>query len=85
MELTLGNLITVVIALASAVFTYGSLSQKVRDIEYHRQECLKRFEIIESDTDGAVKQLASRIDAQGATLNQIAGKLDLFFQYFKKD
>ena len=79
MEVTVGSVITVVsLAIAYAV-GYGILNQKVNDLRDQRKNCDKRFENIENEHASSNKQLTDTVHNIEATLNQLVGRIDMFF------
>jgi len=79
MEFGLGNLITIALAVLGYAIGYGILNQKVNDLRDQRKNCDKRFENIESEHASSNKQLTDTVHNIEATLNQLVGRIDMFF------
>lgn len=80
-----GNLITIVSAAIMFAFGYGTLAQKVKDITEHKKTCEKRFDCIEKDHQDNNKQLTDTVRQIEKTLDQLVGKIDMFFEHFFKE
>ena len=79
MEVTVGSVITVVSLVIAYAVGYGILNQKVNDLRDHRKLCEKRFDNIESEHASSNKQLTDIVHNIEATLNQLVGRIDMFF------
>jgi len=79
MEFGLGNLITIALAVLGYAVGYGILNQKVNDLRDQRKNCDKRFENIENEHASSNKQLTDTVHNIEATLNQLVGRIDMFF------
>jgi len=79
MEVTVGSVITVVSLVIAYAIGYGILNQKVNDLRDQRKNCDKRFENIESEHASSNKQLTDTVHNIEATLNQLVGRIDMFF------
>ena len=80
MEFSIANIITLALAIGTALIGYGSLHQKVKDICEHRKVCERRFEAIESDHDSNIKGIREEIKSISALLNQLIGKIDIYMK-----
>ena len=90
MEVTVGSVITVVSLVIAYAVGYGILNQKVNDLRDQRKLCEKRFDNIESEHASSNKQLTDIVHNIEATLNQLVGRIDMFFNttsihFTKKD
>ena len=79
MEVTVGSVITVVSLVIAYAVGYGILNQKVNDLRDQRKNCDKRFENIENEHASSNKQLTDTVHNIEATLNQLVGRIDMFF------
>lgn len=79
MEFGLGNLITIALAVLGYAIGYGILNQKVTDLRDQRKVCEKRFEKVETETDASIKTLTETVHSIDKTLNQLVGRLDMYF------
>lgn len=85
MELTLGNIIQIGTILVSLGVVYGVLNQKINGILNQRKVCGKRFENIEREHNETNKQIRDEIKQISGSLNQLTGKIDLFFSMYKSN
>ena len=79
MDVTIGSVITVVSLVIAYAVGYGILNQKVNDLRDQRKLCEKRFDNIESEHASSNKQLTDIVHNIEATLNQLVGRIDMFF------
>lgn len=79
MEFGLGNLITIALAVLGYAAGYGILNQKVNDLRDQRKVCENRFEKVETEHDASIKSLTDTVHNIETTLNQLVGRLDMFF------
>ena len=79
MEVTVGSVITVVSLVIAYAVGYGILNQKVNDLRDQRKLCEKRFDNIESEHATSNKTLTDTVHNIESTLNQLVGRLDMFF------
>ena len=79
MEVTVGSVITVASLVIAYAIGYGILNQKVNDLRDQRKNCDKRFENIENEHASSNKQLTDTVHNIESTLNQLVGRLDMFF------
>lgn len=79
MEVTVGSVITVASLVIAYAVGYGILNQKVNDLRDHRKLCEKRFDNIESEHATSNKTLTNTVHNIESTLNQLVGRLDMFF------
>jgi inorganic pyrophosphatase len=83
MELTVANIIQIGILLVGLGVTYGVLNQKIIGLMSTKQGCDKRFEIIEREHDATNQQIRDEIKQISGALNQLIGKIDVFFALYK--
>ena len=83
MELTVANIIQIGILLVGLGATYGVLNQKINGILCGREGCAKRFEGIEREHDSTNQQIRDEIKQISGALNQLIGKIDVFFALYK--
>ena len=79
MEVTVGSVITVVSLVIAYAVGYGILNQKVNDLRDQRKVCENRFEKVETEHDASIKSLTDTVHNIETTLNQLVGRLDMFF------
>lgn len=79
MEFQIGNVITIALAVLGYAIGYGILNQKVNDLRDQRKLCDKRFDNIESEHASSNKTLTDTVHNIESTLNQLVGRLDMFF------
>ena len=79
MGVTVGSVITVVSLVIAYAVGYGILNQKVNDLRDQRKLCDKRFDNIESEHASSNKTLTDTVHNIESTLNQLVGRLDMFF------
>lgn len=83
MELTVANIIQIGILLVGIGATYGVLNQKIAGLACTKQNCDKRFEVIEREHDSTNQQIRDEIKQISGALNQLIGKIDVFFALYK--
>lgn len=83
MELTLANIIQIAVLLVGIGATYGVLNQKITNLVCNKQSCDKRFEVIEREHDATNQQIRDEIKQISGALNQLIGKIDVFFALYK--
>jgi len=64
---------------------YGVLKTKIDNLSNQKQACDKRFDAIEENHNTAIDGIREEVKSIANTLNQLVGKIDLFFQLYKKD
>lgn len=82
MEITLGNVISVVIPIIVGAFGYGALNQKINGMFGDRENCYKRFQAIESNHTNSFEGIRSEMSAMNSTLNQLVGQINTFFSLY---
>jgi hypothetical protein len=85
MEVTIANLIQIAILLVGLGVTYGVLNQKITNLTEMKKGCDRRFEYIEQGNTTSNRELRKEMKEMSATLNQIVGQLNAFFNLYKKD
>lgn len=83
MELTLANIIQIGVLLVGLGATYGVLNQKITGILCSKNDCDRRFEGIEKEHDATNQQIRDEIKQISGALNQLIGKIDVFFALYK--
>ena len=64
---------------------YGSLKSKIENVD-KQQSCIdKRMDNIEERHNAAIDGIRSEVRGINDTLNQLVGKIDMFFQMYKKE
>lgn len=81
----LGILLTIGGYLLGIGVVYGVLKTRIDNLERQRQICDKRFDTIEENHSTAIDGIREEVKSIANTLNQLVGKIDLFFQLYKKD
>lgn len=64
---------------------YGVLKTEIQNLKQQRGICDKRFDSIEENHNTAIDGIREEVKSIANTLNQLVGKIDLFFQLYKKD
>ncbi|NCB45039.1 MAG: hypothetical protein EOM59_20805 [Clostridia bacterium] len=64
---------------------YGVLKTKIDNLTNQKQACDKRFDTIERNHTDAIDGIREEVKSIANTLNQLVGKIDLFFQIYNKD
>ena len=85
MTITLGNVITMAMAATAIAVAWGKMQSELKAMRDSRKECLKRFEVIESDTYNSVQKLNDKMDALTATVHELVGEFRMFLKYEKRD
>ena len=75
---TLGNLITLAIAGLGLAVSWGSVTQRLKNTEDHRAGCEKRFESIEKDHTGAIKDMQTKIENISNSLHELIGMVKIY-------
>lgn len=75
--------------IAGTLFTvglaYGLLKADIIALKNQRSICDKKFESIEKRHDSSTEGIRAEVKSISNTLNQLVGKIDLFFQLYNKD
>ena len=64
---------------------YGVLKTRIDNLERQKPICDKRFDSIEENHNNAIYGIREEVKSIANTLNQLVGKIDLFFQLYQKD
>lgn len=75
---TAGNMITLAIAVIGMAVSWGTLTQRLKNVEDHKNGCEKRFESIENDHDGAIRDLRAEIKEINNSLHELIGMVKIF-------
>lgn len=75
---TLGNAITLALAAIGMAVSWGTLTQRMKAVEDHKHDCTKRFESIEIDHDGAIRDLRAEIKEINNSLHELIGMVKIF-------
>ena len=78
-----------ILQIAGTVFgiglAYGLLKAEITALKGQRQICDKRFDSIEETHNNSIEGIRGEVKSIANTLNQLVGKIDLFFQLYNKD
>lgn len=75
---TLGNAITLALAGVAMAVSWGSLTQRIKNVEDHKNGCEKRFSSIESAHDGSIKELRDEMKNISNSLHELIGMVKIF-------
>ena len=74
----LGNAITLALAAIGMAVSWGTVTQRLKNVEDHKHCCDKRFESIENDHDGAIRDLRAEIKEINNSLHELIGMVKIF-------
>jgi len=80
MEITLPLIVTVAINLVVIGIAYGTLKAKIDDTVNYRKNCEQRFRDIEANHTSKYDALQQQLNAVNNSVNQMIGKLEMFFK-----
>ena len=75
---TLGNAITLLIAGVGLAVNWGILTQRMKNVEDHKTGCEKRFESIERDHTGAIKDMQTKMENISNSLHELIGMVKIY-------
>ena len=75
---TLGNAITLLIAGVGIAVNWGILTQRMKNVEDHRTGCEKRFDSIERDHNGAIKDMQTKMENISNSLHELIGMVKIY-------
>ena len=81
----LGTLLNIGGYLLGIGVIYGVLKTEIENLKSRTKSCDKRFESIEENHNNAIDGIREEVKSIANTLNQLVGKIDLFFQLYQKD
>lgn len=63
---------------------YGVLKTRIDNLERQKETCDKRFDNIEEQHSSAIDGIREEVKLISTTLNQLVGKIDMFFSMYKE-
>ena len=74
----LGNAITLALAAIGMAVSWGNITQRIKNVEDHKHGCQKRFESIERDHEGSVRDLRIELKEMNNVLHELVGMVKMF-------
>jgi seryl-tRNA synthetase len=84
MEIQTSVIVSIVVNLVLIGIAWGQLTSKVNELRSNRTNCMERFKQIENQHNEAIQDIRDDMKAISGSLNQLIGKIDLFFAHYER-
>ena len=79
MEITPTFIIGIVVNLIVVGIAWGKIQTQIDEVLKHRNTCNDRFKSIEEEHNSAIADMRNDMKSISGALNQLIGKIDMFF------
>lgn len=82
-SLIIGIAVQALVWIVVFSYGYGKLNQRIASVEETKRSCNERFRKIENEHSSTIQDIREEIKSISSSLNQLIGKIDVFFKMYE--